>query len=85
MKYNIRLRQRLKDYAIKHNYRINIDRFLRHQMDLADIGLVEPVCISHTRQTLSRFPEFKLIKTGTYRYTPIAKRVSESDFEELCG
>lgn len=67
---NINLRKRLRQYALKHNYQITIDSFIKEQTELADLGLEQPVCLLHTKQTLSRFPEFRYLRAGTYSYSP---------------
>ncbi len=69
-KYNIRLRTRLREYATKHGFSINVSAFLREQKELAAMGCVEPVKESHTNQTLSRFPEFNFIRPGYYTFRP---------------
>ncbi len=82
MRQTVNLRNRLRAYALAHNYKITIDSFLREQADLASIGLESPVCHLHTKQTLSRFPEFKYLYHGTYSYSPSkAKQLEEQTRE----
>ncbi len=68
--YNIHLRKRLREFAIEHENKIDIDDFMREQDDLADLGIAEPLTLPHCRQILARSPEFKREWAGMYVYDP---------------
>ncbi len=66
----VNLRKRLRAWAEAHGNTIVIDKFIREQIDLADLGVAEEVDLRHVRQTLCRFPEFKKNGEGVYVYLP---------------
>lgn len=68
--YNIHLRKRLREYAVKHKNRVLVDDFIQEQLDLSELSLAEPVTLAHTRQILARSPEFIRMWTGKYKYNP---------------